>query len=69
MLITLITERREIKPYGLKRGVKGQPGENFLIRKNNKKVRLASKITIECKKGESIEINSPGGGSWGFGRK
>jgi len=67
--ISIITERRTMRPYGLSGGDKGQSGENFLITKNNKRIRLPSKVSVECKKGESIEINSPGGGSWGIEKK
>lgn len=58
-----------MRPYGLSGGDKGQSGENFLITRNNKRIRLPSKVSVECKKGESIEINSPGGGSWGIEKK
>ena len=69
VITTLITERRVIEPYGLGGGSKGQLGRNFLIKRNGNKINLPSKITIKCKKGESIEINSPGGGSWGLEKK
>ena len=69
VIATLITERRVIEPYGLRSGSKGQLGRNFLIKRNGNKINLPSKTTIKCKKGESIEINSPGGGSWGLEKK
>jgi N-methylhydantoinase B len=69
VVATLITERRVIEPYGLRSGSAGQLGRNFLIKRDGKKIDLPSKVTIECKKGESIEINSPGGGSWGLEKK
>ncbi len=63
--VTLLTERRIFSPYGLKGGEKGLCGENWLIKKDGKKIKLPGKINIEAEKGERLLILTPGGGGWG----
>ncbi|VAW72937.1 N-methylhydantoinase B [hydrothermal vent metagenome] len=58
--VTLLTERRTHSPWGLSGGGAGARGENLL---NGK--QLAPKVAIEVKKGDRLEISSPGGGGYG----
>ncbi len=67
MEVSLLTERRIHKPYGLSGGKPGKTGENILIKKTNKKVKLKSKLNIRINKGETLIIKTPGGG--GYGKK
>ena len=61
---SLLTERRETQPYGLKGGDPGKPGENWLIRDGETR-KLPSKGTIYLKKGDILSIRTPGGGGYG----
>jgi 5-oxoprolinase (ATP-hydrolysing) len=63
--VSLITSRRTRAPFGLEGGQDGKPGENWLIRCSGERVPLPSsaQITIEC--GDSILIETPGGGGFG----
>jgi N-methylhydantoinase B len=63
--VTMISERREIPPYGLSGGEPGACGENILVRRGEKK-RLPGKFHIAVETGDRLLVSTPGGG--GFGR-
>lgn len=58
--VTLLTERREIAPWGLAGGQPGHTGENTL---NGQP--LAGKQQLTVKSGDRLSIATPGGGGWG----
>jgi N-methylhydantoinase B len=58
--VTLLTERRRHRPWGLAGGAAGDTGENLL---NNNP--LSSKISFEANAGSRLEMVTPGGGGWG----
>jgi len=62
--VSLLTERRVSRPYGLAGGEPGRPGENVLIR-DGEEIALPAKgsVTLSC--GEIISIRTPGGGGYG----
>ncbi len=62
--VSMITERRKFSPYGIEGGEAGKKGKNSLIR-NNKASKIAPKASFKVKKGDSIRIETPGGGGWG----
>lgn len=62
--VSLITERRKSSPYGIKGGEKGKKGKNTLLRKG-KAIAIPPKATFAVKKGDVLEIQTPGGGGWG----
>ncbi len=64
LTVSLLTERRKTKPYGLRGGSEGEPGKNFLIRKG-KLIELPDKGTFEVEKGDIVVIETPGGGGYG----
>jgi len=64
--ISLLTERRTHRPYGLRGGGPGRVGGNFLI-SGGKKKRLPAKGSVEGRGGDIIRIVTPGGG--GYGKK
>ena len=64
--VSLLTERRRLRPYGLNKGGAGKSGNNWLITKTSKK-KLPAKTELKLKKGERLRIETPGGG--GFGRR
>jgi N-methylhydantoinase B len=61
--VTLITERRLHRPWGISGGKEGEPGENAI----NAEV-LAPKITARVERGDRLTIKTPGGGGWGAAR-
>lgn len=62
--VTLLTERRRRRPYGLKGGGDGRPGLNALATSTGA-VRLPAKITLRVEKGGRLRVATPGGGAWG----
>nr|WP_232020197.1 hydantoinase B/oxoprolinase family protein [Sulfuriflexus mobilis] len=58
--VTLLTERRRHRPWGVADGEAGQAGEN---RYNDKIV--AGKVSLWVAAGDRIRISTPGGGGWG----
>jgi len=58
--VTVLTERRCFKPWGLNGGKGGGVGINLL---NNEMV--ASKASMHASRGDVLEILTPGGGGWG----
>ncbi len=62
--VTLLTERRRIRPYGLRGGEAGHAGRNLLIRRNKARV-LSGKICLRVEPSDRVCILTPGGGGWG----
>ncbi|ORU93000.1 MAG: 5-oxoprolinase [Cycloclasticus sp. symbiont of Poecilosclerida sp. N] len=58
--LTLLTERRHHKPWGLQGGDDGKSGENLLNGEC-----LAAKVSVEVKVGDRLTIKTPGGGGYG----
>ncbi|HLQ10724.1 MAG TPA: hydantoinase B/oxoprolinase family protein [Ktedonobacteraceae bacterium] len=61
--VTLLTERRVYRPYGLRGGQAGAPGINQLER-NGVVTRLPGKVTFDVGVGDVLCISSPGGGGY-----
>ena len=62
--VSLLTDRRRTRPYGLAGGQPGAPGKNLLIREG-KEIELPGKLTLELHPGEVLSIRTPGGGGYG----
>ena len=58
--VTLLTERRRVRPWGLDGGEAGVCGENSL----NGEI-LPGKISLQVKAGDRLTVKTPGGGGWG----
>jgi N-methylhydantoinase B len=62
--VTINSERRLLRPYGLAGGGAGHPGRNLLIR-DGVETALGGKHTLRVRPGDQIVIETPGGGGWG----
>jgi N-methylhydantoinase B len=62
--VTLLTDRRRTRPYGLTGGEPGAPGENTLLRENTE-IQLQGKGSHELHAGDVLCLRTPGGGGWG----
>lgn len=62
--VSLITERREKRPWGARGGEDGESGRNTLVSDGEEK-KLPAKCSIAVKAGEAVRIETPGGGGWG----
>jgi N-methylhydantoinase B len=71
--VTVLTERRRLRPYGLQGGKPGALGRNTLWRFNAggrvTALSLPSKATVHARLGERVRIETPGGGGWGQKRR
>jgi N-methylhydantoinase B/oxoprolinase/acetone carboxylase alpha subunit len=68
--LSLITERRTSRPWGLAGGESGAPGENWLLPggDESRAVRLPDKCTVELRVGDVVRVRTPGGGGFGSAR-
>jgi N-methylhydantoinase B len=64
-VVSIQSERRDLAPKGIAGGHDGTCGSNRLIQVDGTAVRLPGRCTIRAKKGETIIIETPGGGGWG----
>jgi N-methylhydantoinase B len=64
MELSFVADRRRIPPYGLFGGLPGKPGEDYLIR-NNQKGRIRPKCVMDVFPNDIIVIQTPGGGGIG----
>ena len=62
--VSLLTDRRTTRPYGVKGGEPGASGENVVTR-NGEETALPSKGTVTLQYGDTISIRTPGGGGFG----
>ncbi len=62
--VSLLTERRESRPYGLASGKPGKVGRNTLIR-GGRRIPLPPKANLELRPGDLLEIETAGGGGYG----
>ena len=65
--VSLITERRASRPWGLAGGEPGAPGENWLLPggEEDRAERLPDKCTVRLRAGDVLRMLTPGGGGWG----
>src|SRR5690606_10432776 len=65
--LSLITERRVSRPWGLHGGEPGAPGENWLLPGGDeaRAERLPDKCTWRLRAGDVVRMRTPGGGGWG----
>ena len=63
--VTVISERRETPPWGLRGGASGACGRNTLIRPGGKEEALPAKFSRRLEAGDMLRIETPGGGGWG----
>jgi N-methylhydantoinase B len=66
--VTILSDRRKTRPYGLQGGETGKTGRTILIDKNGER-ELASKDSIHAKCGDRVRIETPGGGGYGKAKK
>jgi N-methylhydantoinase B/oxoprolinase/acetone carboxylase alpha subunit len=62
---TILTDRRESRPYGAQGGAAGREGRNTLIRADGSVHPLPAKASFELAAGDRLRIETPGGGGYG----
>jgi 5-oxoprolinase (ATP-hydrolysing) len=63
--VSVISERRTTTPYGLKGGGSGSAGRNLLKKADGRAQELPHRVSMLLREGESIVIETPGGGGYG----
>jgi N-methylhydantoinase B len=63
--LTVLSERRRHRPWGLEGGSPGASGENRIRRPGRRSVPLPSKFSISAGPGDVLRVSTPGGGAWG----
>jgi N-methylhydantoinase B len=65
--LSLITDRRRSRPWGLDGGEPGATGENWLLPGGDEAAarRLPDKVTLALRPGDVIRLLTPGGGGMG----
>ena len=63
--VSILSERRQIAPYGLEGGGDGATGENVLIRANGTEEQLSGRASVSVSPGDQLVVRTPGGGGWG----
>jgi len=61
--LTILSNRRIIKPFGIVNKNKAKTGENIIVKKNNY-IKLAHTCQIKVSKGDTIILKTPGGAGY-----
>ncbi len=65
--VSLQSDRRRFAPYGLGGGRDGTPGRNWLRDQAGNVRELPGKVSLTLHAGETVGVETPGGGGWGPG--
>ncbi len=66
LTLSVLTERRVLRPFGLAGGGDGQRGLNTLLRaRDGRVINLGGKCTVPVEAGDVFNLRTPGGGAWG----
>jgi N-methylhydantoinase B/oxoprolinase/acetone carboxylase alpha subunit len=69
MQVSILSERRVFKPFGMQGGEDAQRGSNIWVKKigdkEERRINMGGKSTAKFHRGDRIIINTPGGGGWG----
>ena len=62
--VSLITDRRVTRPFGLNGAPAGTPGRNTLYSADGTVVSLPGKASLRVESGDELEVQTPSGGHW-----
>uniref|UniRef100_A0A8B9VQB0 5-oxoprolinase, ATP-hydrolysing n=1 Tax=Anas zonorhyncha TaxID=75864 RepID=A0A8B9VQB0_9AVES len=65
MVLSVLSERRAIQPYGLQGGSPGALGLNLLLRRDGPTINLGAKTSVPVQPGDVFCLQTPGGGGFG----
>jgi N-methylhydantoinase B len=64
--LTLLADRRQFRPYGLEGGEEGAAGSAWIVKAGSREeTRLPGKCSLQLDAGDTVRIETPGGGGWG----
>jgi 5-oxoprolinase (ATP-hydrolysing) len=65
MSLSVLSQHRVERPYGMRGGEPGEPGRQRVVRGDGEVVELASVDGCEVHPGDRLLLETPGGGGWG----
>ena len=65
LVMSILSERRCLRPYGMNGGGDGQSGLNLLVKNDGIVVNIGGRCTTILNVGERLRIETPGGGGYG----
>ncbi|MEB3859711.1 MAG: hydantoinase B/oxoprolinase family protein, partial [Desulfurococcales archaeon] len=65
VIVTIYSERCKTRPWGLSGGKPGAPSQHYIVRSSGLREELPCKATITLTRGDTVYINTPGGGGYG----
>ncbi|KAK2546176.1 Oplah [Columba livia] len=65
LLLSVLSERRAVPPYGMAGGHPGARGLNLLLRRDGRTVSLGGKSSVPVEPGDVFRLLTPGGGGYG----
>ncbi|XP_018428770.1 PREDICTED: 5-oxoprolinase isoform X1 [Nanorana parkeri] len=65
VILSVLTERRVFRPYGLDGGSPGDAGLNLLHRHDGRTINLGGKTSVALEPGDIFTLHTPGGGGYG----
>jgi 5-oxoprolinase (ATP-hydrolysing) len=68
MTASILSSHRRLPPYGMAGGQPGQVGRNWVERANGNHELLAGTATVAMQAGDSLIIETPGGGGYGVAK-
>jgi 5-oxoprolinase (ATP-hydrolysing) len=66
LVMSILSERRTLRPYGLEGGKEGSSGINLLVRCDGVTVNIGGRCSSAIQPGERLRIETPGGGGFGL---
>jgi N-methylhydantoinase B len=64
--VTLLADRRNIRPYGLQQGEDGAAGHTWATTEGGvTSIELPGKCSLHLSRGDRLRLETPGGGGWG----
>jgi 5-oxoprolinase (ATP-hydrolysing) len=65
LTLSILSERRVHRPYGLHGGSPGKCGMNLLLRADGRCINLGGKASVDVLPGDIFRLSTPGGGGYG----
>lgn len=65
LVMSILSERRTLHPYGMDGGKEAECGRNLLVKKSGLTVNIGGKCSTTIDTGDRLRIETPGGGGYG----
>lgn len=66
VILSVLTERRVLQPYGMAGGTAAKSGLNLLHKSDGRVIYLGSKAAVNVETGDIFALKTPGGGGYGL---